>query len=85
MFCGTVLLQQQIFSALLNLRSQRCLVHSQSSVTSRYIHSFDAALITAADAVAGYIDRLMKGTIPSKANQRLPRRERERALEELFG
>lgn len=58
--------------------------HSRGTVTSRYIHSFDAALVTAADTVAGYLDRLMKGTLRKHIDHSLDRSTRERALEELF-
>lgn len=35
--------------------------HAQGTVTSRYIHTVDTALIMAADAVAGYIQGLLDG------------------------
>jgi integrase len=35
--------------------------HAQGTITSRYIHSVDTALIMAADTVSGYIQRLLDG------------------------
>lgn len=35
--------------------------HSKGSVTSKYIHTMDTALIMAADNIAGYIKGLMEG------------------------
>ena len=35
--------------------------HAQGSITSRYIHTLDTALIMAADTVAGYIQGLLDG------------------------
>ncbi|MGY3489526.1 hypothetical protein ACVW1C_007409 [Bradyrhizobium sp. USDA 4011] len=35
--------------------------HAKGSVTSKYIHTLDTALIMAADAIAGYIQGLLDG------------------------
>lgn len=35
--------------------------HARSSVTSKYIHTLDAALIMAADAISGYIEGMLDG------------------------
>lgn len=35
--------------------------HAKGSVTSKYIHTLDTALITAADTIAGYIQGLLEG------------------------
>lgn len=35
--------------------------HARSSVTSKYIHTLDAALIIAADTISGYIEGLLDG------------------------
>lgn len=36
--------------------------HAKGSVTSRYIHTLDSALIMAADTIAGYVQGLLDGT-----------------------
>jgi hypothetical protein len=56
--------------------------HAQGTVTSRYIHSVDSALVMAADAVAGYIDALLEGMEFKRSCSRgrprfPPRRDRE--------
>ena len=35
--------------------------HSKGSVTSKYIHTLDTALVMAADTIAGYIHGLLDG------------------------
>ena len=35
--------------------------HSKGTVTGRYIHAVDTALVMAADTVAGYINGLLNG------------------------
>jgi hypothetical protein len=35
--------------------------HSKGSVTSKYIHTLDSALIMAADTISGYIQGLLQG------------------------
>ena len=36
--------------------------HAKGSVTSKYIHTLDTALIMAADTISGYIQGLLDGT-----------------------
>jgi hypothetical protein len=47
--------------------------HAKGSVTSKYIHTLDTALIMAADTISGYIQGLLDG-IEFKANCRCARR-----------
>lgn len=35
--------------------------HARGSVTSKYIHTLDAALIMAADAISGYVEGMLDG------------------------
>ncbi len=58
--------------------------HSRGSVTSRYIHLVDTALIMAADMIAGYIDALMHGAEFRRANYALDRKSRESAMQRFF-
>src|SRR6185437_5397036 len=59
--------------------------HSKATVTSRYIHAVDTALIMAADTVAGYIDGLLKGVEFKRTSYALDRASREATLARLFG
>jgi integrase len=54
--------------------------HSKGTVTSKYIHSLDAALIMAADTVSGYIDSLLNGLEFKQTSYALDKRSRETAL-----
>ena len=58
--------------------------HSRGTVTSRYIHSIDTALIMAADTVAGYIKGLLDGVEFKRKAYALDRASREAALACLF-
>ncbi len=58
--------------------------HSKGTVTSRYIHSIDTALIMAADTVAGYINGLLNGMEFKRTSYALDRGCREAALARLF-
>jgi integrase len=58
--------------------------HSRGTVTSRYIHTVDAALIMAADTVAGYIQGLVEGSEFKCTSYALDRASREAALARLF-
>jgi integrase len=58
--------------------------HAQSSVTSRYIHTVDTALIMAADAVAGYINGLLRGVQFKRSSYALDRATRQSAMDRLF-
>jgi integrase len=58
--------------------------HAQGSITSRYIHTADSALIMAADAVAGYIQGLLEG-VNLKRSSSVPDGSSRRAnIDELF-
>jgi integrase len=58
--------------------------HSKGTVTSRYIHAVDTALVMAADTVAGYIDGLLKGVEFKRTSYALDRASREATLARLF-
>lgn len=58
--------------------------HAQGTVTSRYIHTVDTALIMAADAVAGYINGLLEGVQFKRSSYALDRESRLAAMERLF-
>lgn len=54
--------------------------HSKGSVTSKYIHSLDTALIMAADTISGYIQGLLDGIEFKQTAYALDRDSREAAL-----
>ena len=54
--------------------------HASGSITSRYVHTLDAALVMAADTVSGYIDALLNGAQLSHTNYALDRSSRKAAL-----
>jgi integrase len=54
--------------------------HASGSITSRYVHTLDAALVMAADTVAGYIDALLSGAQLSHTHYALDRSSRKAAL-----
>jgi integrase len=58
--------------------------HSRGTVTSRYIHTIDTALIMAADIIAGYIYGLLEGIKFNRTPYALDRQSREAALARLF-
>jgi integrase len=58
--------------------------HSRGTITSRYIHVIDTALIMAADTVAGYIRGLLNGVEFKRRSYALDRASREAALARLF-
>ena len=58
--------------------------HSRGTITSRYIHAVDTALIMAADTVAGYIRGLLNGVEFKRSSYALDRTSREAALARLF-
>src|SRR5712671_2889135 len=58
--------------------------HSKGTVTSRYIHAIDTALIMAADTVAGYINGLLNGMEFKRTSYALDRESREAALARLL-
>jgi hypothetical protein len=54
--------------------------HSKGSVTSKYIHSLDTALVIAADTIAGYIQGLLDGVEFKETSYALDRASRHEAL-----
>lgn len=54
--------------------------HASGSITSRYIHTLDAALVVAADTVSGYIQALMDGVKLVRHSYPLDRASRKAAL-----
>jgi integrase len=54
--------------------------HAKGSVTSKYIHTLDTALIMAADTIAGYIEGLLDGTKFKQTAYALDRNSRKAAL-----
>jgi integrase len=58
--------------------------HAQGTVTSRYIHAVDTALIMAADTVSGYIDALLAGLQFKRSSYALDRASRQAAMHRLF-
>jgi hypothetical protein len=62
-------------------RSAAALVgHAKGSVTSKYIHTLDTALIMAADTIAGYIEGLLDGKEFKQTAYALDRDSRKAAL-----
>ena len=58
--------------------------HSRGTITSRYIHTVDTALIMAADTVAGYIQGLLDGVEFKRHSYAFDRASRQAALGRLF-
>lgn len=54
--------------------------HASGSITSRYVHTLDAALVMAADTVSGYIQALLDGAALSHTHYALDRGSRKAAL-----
>ena len=54
--------------------------HAKGSVTSKYIHTLDAALIMAADTISGYIQGLLDGVKFKQTAYALDRDSRKAAL-----
>lgn len=59
--------------------------HASGSITSRYVHTLDAALVMAADKVSGYIQALLDGAILSHTHYALDRSSRKAALVRFLG
>jgi integrase len=59
--------------------------HAKGSVTSKYIHTLDVALVMAADTVAGYIAGLLDGAEFKHVSYSLDRASRKLALFEFLG
>ena len=55
--------------------------HSKGSVTSKYIHTLDTALIMAADTISGYIQGLLQGVEFKQTAYALDRDSRRAALD----
>lgn len=58
--------------------------HAQGTITSRYIHTVDTALIMAADTVSGYIKALLDGAEFSRTTYATDRSSREAAMRRVF-
>jgi integrase len=58
--------------------------HSKGSVTSKYIHTLDTALIMAADTISGYIDGLLKGRQFKQTSYAMDRDSRKSALDQFL-
>lgn len=54
--------------------------HAKGSVTSKYIHTLDTALIMAADTISGYIEGLLDGVEFKQTAYALDRDSRKAAL-----
>ncbi|AGH51412.1 tyrosine-type recombinase/integrase [Sphingobium scionense] len=59
--------------------------HSRHSVTSKYIHTLDTALIMAADTISGYIQGLLHGMAFKHTSYALDRQSRQAALSRFLG
>ncbi|RWC39566.1 MAG: DUF4102 domain-containing protein [Mesorhizobium sp.] len=59
--------------------------HSRGTITSRYIHTVDTALIMAADSIAGYIQGLLDGVAFTHTAYALDRGSRKAALAHFLG
>jgi len=59
--------------------------HSRGTITSRYIHTVDTALIMAADSIAGYIQGLLDGVAFTRTAYALDRNSRKSALAHFLG
>ncbi|HET6522895.1 site-specific integrase [Sphingopyxis sp.] len=58
--------------------------HAKGTVTSKYIHTLDAALIMAADTLAGYISALLDGAVFKQRAYSLDRDTRRAALADFI-
>ncbi|MBA4306874.1 MAG: integrase [Sphingopyxis sp.] len=58
--------------------------HAKGSVTSKYIHTLDTALVMAADAIAGYIQGLLDGMEFQQAAYTLDRSSRRITLSQFL-
>ncbi|MEN5053353.1 tyrosine-type recombinase/integrase [Brevundimonas naejangsanensis] len=59
--------------------------HSRGTITSRYIHTVDTALVMAADNIAGYIHGLLDGVAFSHTTYALDRDSRKTSLSHFLG
>lgn len=58
--------------------------HAKGSVTSKYIHTLDTALVMAADTIAGYIQGLLDGVEFEQTGYKLDRNSRRVALAQFL-
>lgn len=58
--------------------------HAKGSVTSKYIHTLDSALVMAADTIAGYVQGLLAGVEFQRAAYALDRSSRRTALAQFL-
>ncbi len=58
--------------------------HAKGSVTSKYIHTLDSALVMAADTIAGYIQGLLDGVEFQQTAYTLDRNSRRTALAQFL-
>ncbi|WFE89893.1 site-specific integrase [Roseibium porphyridii] len=58
--------------------------HAQGTITSRYIHSVDTALIMAADTIAGYIQGLLDGVQFTRTTYAMDRHARAAAMNRIL-
>jgi hypothetical protein len=58
--------------------------HSKGSVTSKYIHTMDTALVMAADNIAGYIQGLIEGIKFKYTAYSFDRESRKSALSQFL-
>ena len=58
--------------------------HAKGSVTSKYIHTLDTALIMAADTISGYIQGLLEGIEFKQTAYALDRDSRRAALDRFL-
>lgn len=65
--------------------TRRSVGHSRGTITSRYIHTVDTALIMAADSIAGYIQGLLDGVAFTHTAYALDRDSRKSALAHFLG
>lgn len=59
--------------------------HSRGTVTSRYIHTVDTALVMAADNIAGYIQGLLDGAAFTHTSYALDQKSRRASLAHFLG
>ena len=58
--------------------------HAKGSVTSKYVHTLDSALIMAADTVSGYVKALLEGVEFRRNTYALDRQTRRSAIDDML-
>lgn len=58
--------------------------HSRASITSQYIHTVGAALITAADTIVAFIQGLLAGATLKHVSYAIDRKSRENAVAQFL-